>query len=82
MKVTDLDRWGRPQGDHGKLPLHWAAHAMLRTSNLARETIWEGAPAELIGAMLGVYAEAAAARDPRGRLALDLAVEALSLIHT
>mgnify|MGYP001230319245 CR=1 FL=1 len=42
--------------------LHWAAEC--------------GAPAQLIGAMLAVDAEAAAAKDNYGKLPLDLAVEA------
>ena len=45
----------------GRLPLHLAA--------------MQGAPAELIGAMLAVDAEAAAAKEPNGKLPLDLAVE-------
>ena len=48
-------------GRPDELPLHWAA--------------MKGAPAELIGRMLAVHAEAAAAKDDAGELPLDLAVE-------
>eukprot|EP01045_Picozoa_sp_COSAG04_P012313 COSAG04_NODE_824_length_10051_cov_4.830687_2_plen_1826_part_00 len=46
----------------GRLPLHWA--------------VIYGAPAELIGAMLAVDAEAAAAKDINGELPLDVALQA------